>query len=116
MKYRIEISSVAEAETDSAFLQLSQATSLTRASQWYSGLLQAIESLSQMPKRCPLARENEYFSQEIRQLLYGKGRNSYRILFTVLEGQDVSTVRILHIRHATQQTLGKDPNKPGVAE
>lgn len=89
MKYRIEISSVVEAEADSAFL-----------------------SLSQMPKRCPLARENEYFSQEIRQLLYGRGRNSYRVLFTILEGQEVSTVRILHIRHAAQQTLGKAPEEP----
>lgn len=51
MKYQIEISSVAEAEADSAFLRLSQATSPAKASQWYSGLLQAIESLSQMPKR-----------------------------------------------------------------
>lgn len=73
MRYRIEISSVAEAEADGAFLRLSQVISPAKASQWYSGLLQAIESLSQMPKRCPLARENEYFSQEIRQLLYGRG-------------------------------------------
>ncbi|WP_223265170.1 hypothetical protein [Nostoc sp. 'Peltigera membranacea cyanobiont' 210A] len=42
MKYRIEISSVAEAEADSAFLQLSQVTSPERASQWYAGLLQVI--------------------------------------------------------------------------
>ena len=62
MKYRIEISSAAEAEADSAFLRLSQVTSPVKASQWYSGLLQAVESLSQMPKRCPLAPENEYFS------------------------------------------------------
>jgi hypothetical protein len=60
MKYRIELSSVAEAEADSACLQLSQVTSPTRASQWYSGLLQAIASLSHMPKRCPIARENEH--------------------------------------------------------
>lgn len=112
MKYHIEISSVAEAEVDSAFLRLSQVTSLTKASQWYLGLLQAIESLSQMPKRCPLAQENKYFSQEIRQLLYGRGRNSYRVLFTILEGQDVSTVRILHIRYASQQTLGEEPEEP----
>ena len=90
MKYRIEISSAAEAEADSAFLRLSQVTSPVKASQWYSGLIQAVESLSQMPKRCPLAPENEYFSQEIRQLLYGRGRNSYRVLFTVLEGQSIS--------------------------
>lgn len=112
MKYRIEISSVAEAEADRAFLNLSQATSPTTASQWYSGLLQAINSLAQMPSRCSLARENEYFSQEIRQLVYGKGRNSYCILFTILEGQEVDTVRILHIRHAAQQALGEDPEAP----
>ncbi len=62
-----------------------------------------------MPKRFPLARENKYFSQEIRQLLYGRGRNSYRILFTILDGQDISTVRILHIRHSSQQTLSEEP-------
>ncbi len=53
MNYRIEISSIAEAEADSAFLRLSQISSSTKASQWYSGLLEAIASLSQMPKRCP---------------------------------------------------------------
>lgn len=63
-----------------------------------------------MPMRCSLARENAYFSQEIRQILYGRGRNSYRVLFTILEGQEISTVRILHIRHASQQTLGESPN------
>jgi plasmid stabilization system protein ParE len=107
MKYHIEISSVAEAEADSTFLKISQVISPDKARRWYEGLLQAIESLSAMPKRCPLARENEYFSREIRQLLYSRGRNSYRILFTIVEGENVSTVRILHIRHAAQQTLGE---------
>jgi plasmid stabilization system protein ParE len=109
MNYRIQISSVAEAEADSAFLRLSQISSSVKASQWYAGLLEAIASLSQMPKRCPLARENDHFSQELRQLLYGRGRNSYRVIFTILEGKDISTVRILHIRHAYQQTIGEEP-------
>ena len=111
MKYHIEISSIAEAEADKAFLHLSQITSLAKANQWYSGLLKAIESLSQMPSRCSLARENQYFSQNIRQLLYGKRRNSYRILFTILEGQNISTIRILHIRHSSQQTIGSQPEE-----
>lgn len=110
MKYRVEISSVAEAEADNAFLYLSQVTSPSRASQWYAGLLQLIGSLSQMPKRCSLARENDCFSQEIRQIIYGRGRNSYRIIFTIVEGQEISTVRILHIRHATQKNLGRAPD------
>nr|WP_290226774.1 type II toxin-antitoxin system RelE/ParE family toxin [Trichocoleus desertorum] len=107
MTYRIEISSVAEAEADAAFIQLSQFMSAEKARQWYAGLLKAIASLSEMPKRCPLARENQYFSQEIRQLLYGRGRNSYRVLFTVIEGNTASTVRILHVRHAAQISLGE---------
>ncbi len=49
MKYRLEISSVAEAEVDSIFLRLSQVTSAMKVSQWYAGLLEAIESLLQMP-------------------------------------------------------------------
>lgn len=105
MTYRIEISSIAEAAADRIFLRLSKVVSSEQASQWYEGLLEAIESLSVMPKRCSLAKENEYFSQEIRQLLYGKKRNLYRILFTVLE--DSSTVRILHIRHALQPAIGE---------
>lgn len=113
MRYLIEISSVAEAEADSAFLRISQVTSPEQASRWYAGLLKAIESLSQMPKRCSLARENDYFTQEIRQLVYGRGRNSYRILFTIIEGDEISTVRILHIRHAAQQTLGESPEESG---
>ena len=108
MSYRVEISSVAESEMDSAFLRLSQVISPEKARQWHQGLLKTIESLSEMPKRCPLARENKYFSQEIRQLLYGGGRNTYRILFTVVEEIEVSTVRILNFRYGTQQVLGEN--------
>lgn len=107
MSYRVEISSIAEAEVDSAFLRLSQVVSPEKARQWHQGLLKTIESLSEMPKRCPLARENKYFSQEIRQILYGSSRNTYRILFTVIEDIEVPTVQIFHVRYGTQQVLGE---------
>jgi plasmid stabilization system protein ParE len=115
MKYHIEISSIAESEADRAFLRLSQLISPTKANQWYSGLLKAIESLSKMPKRCPLARENYYFSQEIRQLLYGRGNNSYRVLFVIVENQNIPIVRILHIRHSSQQTIGEEPENSDIS-
>jgi plasmid stabilization system protein ParE len=115
MKYRIEMSSMAEEEADRAFLKLSQLTSPTKASQWYSGLLKAMDSLSTMPQRCSLARENENFSLVMRQLLYGKGRNLYRIIFTIIEGQESPTVRILHIRHGRQQTVGETPSDPNAS-
>lgn len=49
MCYRIEISSGAEGEADSAFLRLSRIISSEQARQWYAGLLKAIESLTKMP-------------------------------------------------------------------
>lgn len=105
MKYKIEISSLAQSEADQAFLWILKFSSPEKACQWYEGLLKAIFSLSKMPKRCLLARENDYFSLEIRQLLYGKGKKSYRILFTILDNQELPIVRILHIRHSSQLTL-----------
>jgi hypothetical protein len=47
----------------------------------------------------------------MRQIIYGKGRNAYRIIFTIIEEKEVSTVRILHIRHAAQQTIGEAPDE-----
>jgi plasmid stabilization system protein ParE len=108
MSYRIEIASIAEAEVDQAFLWTAQQVSQEAAGRWYQGLLQAIESLAEMPRRCPLARENDDFSQEIRQLLYGKGRSKYRVLFTVIEDLENPTVRILHMRHAAQQPINTE--------
>lgn len=55
MTYQVEISSVAEAEADQAFLWMAQQISQEAAKRWYQDLLQGIESLAKMPKRCPLA-------------------------------------------------------------
>ncbi len=106
MTYRIDFSSIAKAEADAAFLSFAQFTTADRAQLWYQELITAIVSLQEMPRRCPIAREDAFFSQEIRQLLYGQGKHTYRILFTVLEDQLIPTVRILHIRHAAQKTIG----------
>ena len=112
MTHRIDLSSVAKAEADAAFLSFSQYTTPEQAQRWYQGLINAISTLGKMPRRCPIARENAFFSQEIRQLLYGKGQHTYRILFTVLDEQPTPTVRILHIRNAAQQTLGESEDNP----
>jgi plasmid stabilization system protein ParE len=110
MTYGIDVSSVAKANADAAFLGFAQFTDPDRAQAWYQGLIQAIASLKEMPRRCPLARENAFFSQEIRQLLYGRGQYTYRVLFTILDDQPIPTVRILYIRNAAQQALGEEPD------
>lgn len=66
MTYRVEVSSTARAEADAAFLSFSQYASPERAQKWYQQLITAIASLKTMPRRCPIARENAFFSQEMR--------------------------------------------------
>jgi hypothetical protein len=51
-----------------------------------------------------LASENGHFAEEIRQLLYGRGRNRYRILFTIGE----EAVHVLHIRHGARRYLHEE--------
>src|SRR4051794_20384488 len=72
--------------------------SRTGADRWLAGLEKAIEGLSQFPTRHGLARENDEFDEEIRQLLYGKRQHVYRVLF-VIRG---SRVHVLHVRHAAR--------------
>ena len=66
MMYRIDFSSVAKAEADAAFLSFSQFTAADRSQAWYQGLIRAIVSLQEMPRRCPIARENNFFSEFIQ--------------------------------------------------
>jgi plasmid stabilization system protein ParE len=79
------------------------------ASQWALGLMDAISSLATFPARCPLAPESRHFRREIRQLLYGKGRNAYRILFTIAD----DVVSVLHIRHGAMETLKPNAGQLG---
>ncbi len=68
------------------------------AKEWCTKFLDAIEGIPADPYRYPLPPENHRFQQEIRQLLFGKGRSLYRVLFTV----DRDLVRVLHIRFPGQ--------------
>ena len=82
MTYRVIIQPEAEAELDAAYRWIYEQAPHA-ASQWFAGIVEAILSLEQFPQRCPLAPENAHFTAEIRQLLYGRRRYAYRILFTV---------------------------------
>lgn len=99
-EYRIILQPEAYEGMESAYEYIEQ-QSPNNAHQWAVGLMDAINTLKTFPARCALAPENEFFRQEMRQLLYGKGRNIYRIIFTV---QD-DAVSILHIRHGAQEVL-----------
>lgn len=101
--YRIILQPEVYEGMESAYKYIEQ-ESPESAHRWATGLMDAIDSLQTFPGRCSLAPENAFFPQEIRQLLYGKGRSVYRILFTIRD----DTVSLLHIRHGAQETLKPD--------
>lgn len=99
MKYRVRLTEEAQEDADAAYQWLAARTA--HAAAWFNGLMDAIEGLSDLPTRWPLARENKEFKEPVRQMLYGKSPHAYRVLF-ILRSQ---IVHVLHIRHGARQEL-----------
>ena len=102
MKYRIQIQPSAIQEIEDGYAWIFK-DSPEYAKRWRERLLATLQTLRVDPDRCPLASENDYFSEEVRQLLFGKRIGVYRILFTIAD----DTVAILHVRHAARRFLGE---------
>ena len=100
MKFQVKLTSNAKLGIESAYLWLKQ-HNRAYADQWFRDLMDSIATLQDKPKRCALARENDKFPEEIRQFIYGKSRNKYRIIFTVKE----KIVYILYVRHSAQSEI-----------
>ena len=71
------------------------------AEDWLWGISQAVSSLSKLPERCPVSAESKAFDVVVRQLLYGRKPNIYRILFSIQDEK----VYILRVRSTRQQSL-----------
>ncbi len=106
MTYRVEMSRPALTDAENAYLWL-KAESEELANEWFRGLVEAVNSLENLPNRCPIAPESRSFLIEIRQLLYGKGKNQFRIIFGVSidEKTGRNMVLIYRIRHGSQKYL-----------
>src|SRR4051794_13397338 len=101
MKFRVIVQPPARIDIESAYIYNRDASSEASANRWLDGLEAAIAKLETFPRRCGPARESAEFEEEIRQLLYGKRRGTYRVLF-VVRGDEV---RILHVRHSARSAL-----------
>jgi plasmid stabilization system protein ParE len=105
MAYRVSLSALAEADADAAFQRIRKAVP-TRAEKWLKGLFATILSLDEMPVRCPLIPEAAELGFSARQLLYGKGRGVYRIIFHIQEEEQ--QVRVLRIWHSSRDAITAD--------
>ena len=95
MAFRVNISDEAQIDTLDILQWLTSEWAGKTGLRWFEELEEAIYSLAEMPSRCGFAPENEEAGFEVRQLLYGRRRHSYRILFTI-SGE---TVTVLHVYH-----------------
>ena len=82
MKCRIVIEPPARDNIDEAFRWIAERNP-DAATKRFNGLEAAIQSLEDLPQRCPLAEESKVFDVEIRQMIYGKRAGAHRILFTI---------------------------------
>jgi len=64
MTSRADLSSVAKVEADYTFLSFSQYTTIEQAQSWYQGLIKAISTFKTMPRRCAIARENDFYASQ----------------------------------------------------
>ncbi len=105
--YRVIVTETAEGEIDAALAYL-LLRSPDAARDFQEGMDKTILSLSEMPRRCPLAPEDGVITRPLRQLIYRHGRTAYRILFTIFEaeGDAPAFVRVLRVLHGAQQQLG----------
>ena len=113
MAYRVVLADSAKADADRLYDWVVEKAPI-RGPAWFEELTDALYSLNQLPRRCPLAREAAEAKREIRCLLFGKRPHVYRILYEVDETR--KTVSILHIRHGARQDPGPDELSQWVGE
>ncbi|HQZ29749.1 MAG: type II toxin-antitoxin system RelE/ParE family toxin [Verrucomicrobiales bacterium] len=76
-----------------------------KVSEWYVAIKETIQTLSEMPERCPRAPENGLWGdEELRQLLFQNYPSKYRIIYCV----SGNFVRILNIRHGARRFLHEE--------
>ena len=91
MDYRVEVTEIAAAEIDIAY-QWIEERSPDAAGRGYDGLMAALNSLRQNPRRCARVLTTDFREAEVRQLIYGRRRGRYRVLFTIQEASSRSCV------------------------
>lgn len=104
MTYRVDLTARAERDLRGLFTAINAGHSAP-ARVWLDGLERAILGLGESPARHPAFRE----VPGLRHLLYGRGRNVYRVIFTIDDERRVVTV--LHVRHGARDAF--DPAESG---
>jgi plasmid stabilization system protein ParE len=105
MAFRVVLTVKAEADVDAVLKWFSDRRVRDAGGRWYGQLIAKLGTLENHPERCALAAESEDLGQEIRELLLGRRRYRYRILFKITD----ETVVILRVWHGARDAItGED--------
>jgi plasmid stabilization system protein ParE len=99
MAYSIQVSPLARKDIIETGDYIRDKIDQERATRWKNELLKAIGSLSEMPKRCPVADESRDVGLELRELHH----KPHRIIFTIDE--PAQAVQILRVYHSARAPL-----------
>jgi plasmid stabilization system protein ParE len=100
MSYRLVVQRLARRDLEGYFLYAARRAPLT-ATRWYDRFKEALRRLANHPKRYAFAPENRKVTLELRQFLFGRKPNVYRVLYTIEPG----VVRVLRIRRGQRRFL-----------
>ena len=100
MAYRVEIARNAQADLEALYLWV-VAAAPDQGAKWFNGLEQAVFSLDQHPKRCPIAPESIDPVHSVRVLSYGRKPHVYLVFFTV--DDSARLVRVVHVRRGARR-------------
>jgi plasmid stabilization system protein ParE len=100
MTYEVHLQPLAESDLEEAYLWAAKYAPET-ADRWLTRFERAIGTLSEHPERCGFAPERNRLKRDLRQLLFGRKPNVFRVVF-VIEAQ---AVRVIRIRRAGRRAL-----------
>lgn len=104
VRYQVRLTHKADGDVDSVLRWFADQHAMTAGARWLSTLMARLNTLEMNPGRCPVAEESAAIGLEIRELLLGKRRGVYRLLFHIEE----RTVHILRIWHTARETPTSD--------
>lgn len=104
MKYVVRLSARAEEDVADVLKWFRKQKATAAGGRWFRRLMSTIDTLERNPQRCSLAAEAEEVGVEVRELLFGKRRGQYRLLFDI-RGK---TVNILRVWHSARDAITRD--------
>ncbi|MFO0801650.1 MAG: type II toxin-antitoxin system RelE/ParE family toxin [Gemmataceae bacterium] len=83
---------------------ISREVSRASADRWLKGISTRIDSLESTADVWPEADESSSLPLDLRMMLYGKKKQTYRILYEIED----DVVQVHRVRHAAQDSLAAD--------